>query len=137
MKAALTAFLLTTAPAQAFCPQLQALFDGGKTMTLPQSFIHEAKCTTALALSGEISTHCAWPFDYRAPEATEAFEAVIEAVPSCMATSLEVENDQDVNHPDFYDLRIFQTPEGEVGISLKDKGGLQQTYVFLRVTPAG
>ena len=136
MKALVAALILTATPAAAFCPQLEALFTGSKTITLPQPFDTDANCTTSLALSGETSTHCAWPFDYRAPKATQAFEAVIQAVPNCLATSLQVENDQDVNHPDFYDLRIFQAPEGEVGVSLKDKGGLQQTYVFLRVTPA-
>ncbi len=137
MKAVLAALLLSTMPAQAFCPQLEALFDGGKTMTLPQPFSTDAKCTTSRALSGKTSTHCAWPFDYRVPQASQAFDAVIQAVPNCLSTSLQVENDQNVNHPDFYDLRIFQTRRGEVGVSLKDKGGLQQTYVFLRVTPAG
>ncbi|WP_298291913.1 hypothetical protein [uncultured Litoreibacter sp.] len=136
MKALIATLILTTTSAQAFCPQLNALFHSGKTMVLPPPFNHDAKCTTSLALSGETSTHCAWPFDYRAPEATQAFEAVMKAVPSCLLTVLEVEYDQDVNHPDFYDLRIFNAPQGQVGVSLKDKGGLQQTYVFLRVTPA-
>lgn len=135
MKALLTALILATSPAQAFCPQLDALFEGSTTATLPQPLDTMAKCTSALALSGQKSTHCAWPFDYRAPQATDAFEAVIKAVASCVDTSLKVENDQDVNHPDFYDLRIFNTSRGEVGVSLKDKGGLQKTYVFLRITP--
>lgn len=137
MKTLTAAFILLSAlPAQALCPQIEALFDGAKSITLPQPFNTTATCTTSLALSGETSTHCGWPFDYRAPQASQAFQAVIQAVPNCLGASLQAEDDQDVNHPDFYDLRLFQTAQGEVGVSLKDKGALQQTYVFLRVTPA-
>lgn len=135
MRALLTALFFVTSPAQAFCPQLDALFQGSTTATLPQPLNTKAKCTTALALSGQTSTHCAWGFDYRAAQAAQAFEAVIHAVSGCSGGPLQVESDKDVNHPDFYDLRIFNTSQGEVGVSLKDKGGLQKTYVFLRVTP--
>ncbi len=135
MKALSTVALLAATPAQAFCPQLTALFDGASTLTLPEPFGAKANCTTSLGLSGVTSTHCAFAFDYRSPEATEAFQAVIQAVPTCLDTAGEMESDQDVNHPDFYDLRIFQAAKGEVGVSLKDKGGLQETYVFVRVSP--
>jgi len=131
----MAALVFCAAPAQAFCPQLEALFDGGGAVTLPLPLGTEGKCSTALALSGATSTHCAWPFAYRAPEAAAAFEALVAAVPGCLDTSAGGEHDQDVNHPDFYDLRIFRTAKGEVGVSLKDKGGLKETYVFLRVSP--
>jgi hypothetical protein len=41
--------------------------------------------------------------------------------------------DQSVNHPDAYDLRLFRLDGAEFAVSLKDKGALQQTLVFLRV----
>jgi hypothetical protein len=41
--------------------------------------------------------------------------------------------DKDVNHPDFYDLQTFQLNGLEIGVSLKDKAGLSETYIFLRI----
>lgn len=137
MKRALLALLLLASPASAnsFCAQLDGLFKEASTISLPSRPDAETTCSTALALSGETSKHCAWPFDYRSEAATQAFEALVTAVPACLELDVAAADDQDVNHPDFYDLRVFNPAQGEVGISLKDKGALQQTYVFLRVTP--
>ena len=43
--------------------------------------------------------------------------------------------DQPVNHPDSYDLREWDTPDGTFAISVKDKGGLNRTLVFFRLEP--
>ena len=138
MKLMLALMLIAATPAfsNPFCTQLSALFQQSKNMALPAPFGTPAKCSTSLAQSGQTSINCAWPFAYRASDATQAFDALIDDVPACFETQQAAINDKDVNHPDFYDLRIFEVPEGEIGISLKDKGGLQKTYVFLRVTPA-
>lgn len=133
MRALVVIFVLAAAPAQAFCSQLKALVDGAATINLPAPFNSEAKCKTALALSGETSIHCAWPFAFRSIQATDVFEALLKEVPTCLETSKLPTDDLNVNHPDYYDLKTFTTESLEVGVSLKDKGGLQQTYVFLRV----
>jgi hypothetical protein len=43
--------------------------------------------------------------------------------------------DSDVNHPDFYDLRTYDFPQGKVHASIKDKGGLDRTIIFVRIVP--
>ncbi len=73
-----------------------------------------------------------WQFDYRAAEAEVAFNALLDQMRRC-APEAGTE-DQGVNHPDFYDLRLFRVEGREVGVSLKDKGALQQTLVFLTVS---
>ncbi|WP_299196364.1 hypothetical protein [uncultured Tateyamaria sp.] len=90
-------------------------------------------CSTSLDLSGAQAINCRWPFDYRADAATAAFTALLNATTQCLNT--DGVTDQGVNHPDSYDLRIFQTEAAQISVSIKDKGALQQTYVFLRIAP--
>ena len=63
---------------------------------------------------------------------------MLDGVTSCFGAGAVVSSDTGVNHPDTYDLQMFRTVAGTVSVSLKDKGALQQTYVFLRIekTPA-
>ncbi|MEO9517802.1 MAG: hypothetical protein ABJH45_09595 [Paracoccaceae bacterium] len=91
-------------------------------------------CTQSLMLAGGSQLHCGWPFAYRAPEASQAFEELVTAVSACLGKDAAVTADLDVNHPDFYDLQTFQLGDQEIGVSLKDKAALSETYVFLRVT---
>ena len=44
--------------------------------------------------------------------------------------------DARVNHPDSYDLREWIADSGTWSVSVKDKGALGQTLVFLRYAPA-
>ena len=104
-------------------------------ITFSKPFPAASKCSSALAQTGGRFTYCAWSFDYRAPLANDAFNHLLHAVPACLGLDVARKNDQKVNHPDFYDLQLFETPEAEVSVSLKDKAGLQETYVFLRVQP--
>lgn len=101
-------------------------------LTLPGSEM-STKCTRSLVLSGGSQVQCGWAFPYRAPEATTAFERLVRTVAVCLGTEASVTADQDVNHPDFYDLQTFQSKGREIGVSLKDKAGLSKTYVFLRI----
>ena len=118
------------AAADTFCAQLQNM--AGQVLDLPDG--SQGTCSVSLNLSGEQANTCRWPFDYRAPEATLAFTALLDAATECLGT--EAVADQGVNHPDSYDLRTFDTDQIQVAISIKDKGALQQTYVFLRRAPA-
>ena len=99
------------------------------TLTLPGTEI-STKCTRSLMLSGGSQVHCGWAFPYRAPA---AFERLVRTVAACLGTEASMTVDQDVNHPDFYDLQTFQSKGREIGVSLKDKAGLSETYVFLRI----
>ncbi|MEO0863598.1 MAG: hypothetical protein AAFY39_03230 [Pseudomonadota bacterium] len=93
----------------------------------------EGTCAVSLNLSGEQADTCRWPFAYRAPNAMAAFDALLEATADCLQS--EPVEDQGVNHPDSYDLRTFESDGTQIAISIKDKGALQQTYVFLRRAP--
>lgn len=94
----------------------------------------KADCKTSLMLSGGSQVHCGFGFTYRAPAATTAFEGLVNAVTDCLGDAAHVTADLDVNHPDFYDLQTFQLKGQEIGVSLKDKSALSQTYVFVRVS---
>lgn len=126
----------SAAGAGAFCEQVEALLEGGPTVDevrLPNG--SGSQCSTSLGLSGATAVNCAWPHTFRDGSARAAFDEALVALQTCVGGQSAATRDQDVNHPDYYDLRLFRTDKGEVGLSLKDKGALQQTYVFLRVTP--
>ncbi|WP_415402312.1 hypothetical protein [Tateyamaria sp. SN3-11] len=126
------ALCATAAHADTYCADLTALTQGTTTeITLPSGT--PGMCTTSLDLTGARALNCRWPFDYRAPAATDTFTALIDATTGCLNT--DGLTDQGVNHPDSYDLRTFHTDTAQVSISIKDKGALQQTFIFLRVAP--
>ena len=119
-----TAVLLPgVAFADDFCTDLTSLARDGTPVI-------DAKCTRSLGLGGVVSHTCAWGFDYRSEDATEAFEDLLQDVSACAA---ELALDEpSVSHPDSYDLRQFEMPEAIISVSLKDKAALSETYVFLR-----
>jgi hypothetical protein len=102
------------------------------TLSLPGTEM-PALCTRSMALTGGTQVHCAWAFPYRSPAATAAFDRLVSAVAACLGAEASVTEDLHVNHPDFYDLQTFQLKGLEIGVSLKDKAGLSETYVFLRI----
>jgi hypothetical protein len=89
-------------------------------------------CQTSIALGGATSAHCAWGFAYRSVASQQVFEDFLNRIAAC-GTPI-TQTGPEVSHPDSYDLRQFQVDGKTVSVSLKDKGALAQTYVFLRVT---
>ena len=89
-------------------------------------------CLQSLSETGARSHHCRWPFEYRDVQANNSFKVILSAFQNCYAGDNAPTKDQDVNHPDYYDLRSFQTANGTLFLSLKDKGALQKTYLFIR-----
>ena len=89
-------------------------------------------CSSSQGQSGATAQHCRWPFSFRAPDARAAFDAVSADVAACLDSPAKTEEGE-VNHPDTYDQRLFELPTGVISVALKDKGALQQTFVFLRV----
>jgi len=124
------------AAAASFCERLDALHpetsEPDQSFALPEQNAHVAGCLVALNTQGARSLHCMWKFDYRSDAAGRAFETLLEKVETCGSEAAR--KDQNVNHPDFYDLRLFKIGQREVGVSIKDKGALQQTLVFLIVS---
>lgn len=137
IRAGLALVLLTPLPALAdtptFCGAVTGLQaaaanpEGSETMVFPGTDI-AADCAPALELGGVRSMSCNWTFPYRATEAQVAFEALSAALTECFDEA--VATDTPVNHPDTYDLRIF---EGGASAALKDKANLGETLVILRV----
>jgi hypothetical protein len=46
-----------------------------------------------------------------------------------------VSDDQNVNHPDFYDAQLFLLDRAKVAVSVKDKSAQESTFVFVSVVP--
>jgi hypothetical protein len=130
---------LATLPAQAasFCDDLGMLAqlgDTGASLRLPQETSGQlASCRTSLTLNGGKAMHCYWAFPYRSDAAKDVFVSVIAEVSECLGPDAIQSRDQRVNHPDAYDLRLFEVGGQEFAVSLKDKGALQQTLIFVRV----
>ncbi|WP_299288665.1 hypothetical protein [uncultured Tateyamaria sp.] len=122
----------TAVHADTYCADLTALANGSSSeIAMPSGAI--GTCSTSLDLTGARALNCRWPFDYRAQAATDAFTELLDATAQCLDT--DGVTDQGVNHPDSYDLRTFTTDTAQVSVSIKDKGALQQTFIFLRVAP--
>ena len=104
--------------------QLDGLFQGEASAT--------KECTRYLGQNGGQGVSCFWSFPFRAPEAPQFADAIWAEVQSCRPGKA-AGPDALVNHPDSYDLRVWITDGATYHLSLKDKGGLQQTLVFLRI----
>ena len=114
--------------AQTLCDDLNAL--QSDTLVLPQG---TADCRSSLAIGGARTMHCALEFPYRSQAATDAFDALLIDLTTCLGPTAIMTADQTVNHPDAYDLREFVLDGRSYAVSIKDKGALQQTLVFVRV----
>jgi hypothetical protein len=125
-----------SAQTEAFCYRLENLMvqagDGVTTsFHLSSRALAQVDCAPSHGLGGTVALHCAWPFEYRSMQALDAFDYLLGQVAACanpIAADLS-----SVSHPDSYDLRQFSSGMGVISVSLKDKGALNQTYVFLRV----
>ena len=133
---ALTTTLGASPAAADLCAQTGALVKQAQAgfATAPTPLAGANACRMTTGLGGVKAYHCAWEFDYRAEAALSTFAEFDAALAACFdATS---QHDQDVNHPDFYDLREYAVTGAVVRVSLKDKGALGQTYVFVAVETA-
>ncbi|MEP6266757.1 MAG: hypothetical protein ABJ139_05415 [Paracoccaceae bacterium] len=119
-----------------FCENLSR-FEPAANHTLPMPQSSEqlpiADCGFTQALSGGTSNHCFWSFPYRSDAARAFFEGTVKDISECTMVTSEPLDESAVNHPDSYDLRRFEEGGKVISISLKDKGALQKTVVFLRM----
>lgn len=130
-RATVAVFLALAAPALAdTCDDLNAL-RADQAASVP--LIAQADCATVLTLGAGAALHCNWAHPFRAASAQDQFDELVAQVSACMGPATEKPRDLAVNHPDSYDLRQYSDDQGSIAISLKDKGALQQTLVFLRV----
>ena len=99
---------------------------------LPTHFSTKGECGASTFMSGVRSAHCAWSFSYRSRDATQAFQSLSQSLATCGDLVVPKKAAKGVNHPDSFEQHLFKVDGGYVSVSLKDKGALQQTYVFLR-----
>ena len=93
------------------------------------------ECQASQVSGGPLSSVCSWEFDYRADAAAALMDGFVGTLQSCFDVQ-EIAPDQQVNHPDSYDLHQLEVGETMVSVSLKDKAALTKTYIFLRFEPA-
>ena len=95
----------------------------------------EATCGLAVEAAGE-ALFCYTAYPFRNGEAEVEAARVEAALLGCFEGG-EVEVDAAVNHPDSYAARSVAVEGAVVSLSVKDKGALGRTLVFLRVGPGG
>ena len=89
-------------------------------------------CSRFQTVGGGTGASCYWAFPFRSDAAVMFADGLWSDVLACRPGKV-LGPDAQVNHPDSYDLRARVTPDATYRVSIKDKGGLQQTLVFLRV----
>lgn len=92
------------------------------------------ECGTYLDEAGRDAMVCQWQFDYRSPDAQEAFTASETALDGCFNKTIP--DGTDVNHPDSYDQVFYTTDTALISLALKDKAQSDATYLFLRIETA-
>ena len=86
-----------------------------------------------VSMSGQYKLACMWAFPFRADAAQTGLTELRAAIDVCVDDTGSYSRDQAVNHPDYYDAHYYGYGDHVLSASLKDKGALQQTLVFLRV----
>lgn len=91
-------------------------------------------CAIRQLLEGK-SYYCTWTFQYRDVEAYATFETLGQELKNCLGDRAALSDDQQVNHPDFYDAQLFLLDQAKLALSVKDKSALGNTFVFISVQP--
>jgi len=92
------------------------------------------KCAV-IAQSKKRSYYCVWEFPHRDQGAYRQFKELDRVVSDCLGQQAEANRDQSVNHPDFYDSRMYEMAHATVTVSVKDKSALANTFVYVWVAP--
>lgn len=108
----------------------------GISAFLQQETERDVICAIALMPDGQDSSYCYAIFDYRSPKARDAFERLNTNLSTCFTVQAQDGTGSIVNHPDSFDQHQFCAPGALLSLSLKDKGNLNQTLVFLRLDGA-
>ena len=95
----------------------------------------EAICTRYVGLNGQTATACHWVHPFRAETAQVQADDIWRDIAICVPGSQQAP-DTGVNHPDSQAQRNWGSDAGTFSVSIKDKGALQSTLVFLRFEPS-
>ena len=90
-----------------------------------------ATCQRYLGEAGRAGASCHWGFPYRDDAALTTASEIWAEIQACIDGQIVAE-DAAVNHPDSYDLRIWQSGAETFAVAVKDKAALNRTLVFLR-----
>lgn len=112
------------------CRIVDALGDFSTTGVAPAA----ATCSGYLSETNGAATACFWSFSYRSEDSDRFARTLWHALTACRPGELRRPDDA-VNHPDSYALRLWSTETATYGLSVKDKGTLGLTMVFLRREP--
>ena len=142
LKVFIPASLITfsAATAVADCAKFELLAQWDKTALLSDKTMAEElgadKCGISNAGGGLFAHVCQWSFPLRNPAALDFFEEFEADALACLPLGVPLAPDQQVNHPDTYALKQYPFKDGVLNLSLKDKGNLGRSFVFLRVSGA-
>lgn len=143
------ALFVESAAAKSFCSDINLLIDaapgnfsnmdvepseGSESRDVMPELEGSSDCAIRPLIRGK-SYFCTWEFRHRDADAYATFEALGEDLQSCIGDRADVSDDQSVNHPDFYDSRMFLLDKVKVAVTVKDKSALGSTFVF--VEPRG
>ena len=131
MKALAPWIILLAAPAFADCAALEAMAGRDKQRVAALFAPHTATCQTALQTTGETLV-CYSEHPFRSETATDLAAEIEAEIAACFDAPAR-QSDTGVNHPDSYSARWFDVGEARIYLSVKDKGALEKTLVFVRV----
>lgn len=120
---------LSSVLAEEICAPIQGFIQRGESTDklLPKA----TECGPVLMASGVEGWFCIREYPYRTGEAQVDFQKMLAELAQCLGS--EPVQDQGVNHPDSYEMFRFVIANGAVELSIKEKSGLQKTFIALRV----
>lgn len=130
MKSLASFLVLLAGPAFADCAALEAMASRDKAGATALFAPYAPTCQTALQTTGETLV-CYSEHPFRSETATALAEKIEAKIAACFDAPVR-QQDAEVNHPDSYAARWFDVPAGRLYLSVKDKGALQKTLVFVR-----
>lgn len=113
------------------CSVLDALDNFPTTGVAPKG----TTCVTYLTERSEIGVSCHWAHAFRDVSATTFANRLWSQIKSCRPGA-PLGPDTRVNHPDSYELLQWADGRAVYSVSIKDKGALDRTLVFVRRAPS-
>ncbi len=130
-----------------YCVELQTIIAAGRTGfadlagasagadgRYPATLVPRQASTCSVSRPpGTASYHCVWEFPLQKPAAYARYNSIEKDTDACIGSQATPQDDQGVNHPDFYAARRFELEGTAVIVSVKDKSVLNRTLVKLWV----
>mgnify|MGYP001804873815 CR=1 FL=1 len=125
---------LFAGPAFALCDGVDGFLTGDAAAAAVIFHPHPATCRVAREADGE-ALFCFSEHGFRSENATETAARLERTLIGCFGEGVTITLDDEVNHPDSYVAKTFAKDSGALSLSVKDKGALGKTLVFLRGAP--